>query len=330
MLLMGDFAQLPPVVSTSFMTGMPVIESGGAAARSMALAGRQVFHNFEGVIRMRRIYRQKGVDAFKDSTMRLRDSSITIEDYDLWTTHEIDDVSLDAACPWPGGQHLLSEVVVLAPENALAGKINGKQLAARASPHGEPSSASSGHAVVRCEARRSQGRGETRKADDFRNVYKATHLCVGARVMLTQNRLWGVGAVPFGLMNGARGVAVAILYAAPGAQRVDGSALAGTGFPSARPGNYPRGLEACPLPDFVVVNFPDYAGPRCFDNLPNTWVPVPCVEVVHNNAKSGIVRAGVPLRLSWALTIHHLKASPRARVASSPSPAPGPRLALAC
>ena len=122
--------------------------------------------------------------------------------------------------------------------------------------------------------------------------------------MLAQTRLRGVGAVPFGLMNGARGVVVAILYAAPGTQRVDGCALAGAGFPSSRPGNYPRGLEACPLPDFVVVHFPDYAGPRCFENLPNTWVPVPCVEVVDKNAKHCIARAGVPLRLAWALTIH--------------------------
>ena len=110
---------------------------------------------------------------------------------------------------------MLSEAVVLAPGNALAGKISGDQLAAIAPLHGEPGSASSGHVVVRCEARHSQGRGETRKAYDFRNVYKATHLCVGARVMLTQNRVWGVGAVPFGLMNGARGVVLAILYAAP-------------------------------------------------------------------------------------------------------------------
>ena len=62
-------------------------------------------------------------------------------------------------------------------------------------------------------------------------------------------------------------------------------------------------MEACPLPDFVVAHFPDYAGPCCFENLPNTRVPVPCVEVVHNNAMAGIVRAGVPLRLAWALTI---------------------------
>ena len=127
-------------------------------------------------------------------------------------------------------------------------------------------------------------------------MHRASHLCVGARAMLTQNRLRGVGAAPLGLMNGARGIAVAIVYAAPGAQRVDGSALAGSGFPSARPGSYPRGLEICPLHDLV-------AGPPCFDNLPKTWVPVPSVEVVHQNTKSGAVRVGVPLRLAWALTI---------------------------
>ena len=82
--LVGDFAQLLPVLSTSLMVGMPLSESGGQAARSMALAGRQVFNTFEDVIRLRRIYRQQGVDAFKNSTMRLRDSAITTEDYALW------------------------------------------------------------------------------------------------------------------------------------------------------------------------------------------------------------------------------------------------------
>ena len=151
-------------------------------------------------------------------------------------THEVDDVSPDVVCPRTGGENLLREAVLLVPENAPAGKINGNQLAARAPLHGEPGPASSGHVVVRCEARHSHGRGEFRKAEDSRNVHKATHLCVGARVMLTQNRLWGVGTVPLGLMNGARGIVVAILYAPPGAQRVDGSALAGAGFPSSRPG----------------------------------------------------------------------------------------------
>ena len=72
--------------------------------------------------------------------------------------------------------------------------------------------------------------------------------------MLSQNRLWGVPTVPLALMNGARGVVVAILYAAPGDHGVDGSVLAGNGYPSSTAGSYPRGLGACPLPDFVVVH----------------------------------------------------------------------------
>ena len=169
--------------------------------------------------------------------------------------------------------------------------------------HGAPGSAIVDCVVVRCEARHNQGRGDHRKAEDFRNVHKATHLCVGARVMLTQNRIWDVPTVPLGLMNGARGVVVAILYAAPGAERVGGSVLAGTGYPTSPLGFYPRGLEACPLPDLVVVHFPEYAGPPCFPNLPRTWVLVLCTEVSHKTVKP-MVRAGVPLRLAWALTIH--------------------------
>ena len=84
---------------------------------------------------------------------------------------------------------------------------------------------------------------------------KALHLCVGARVMLTQNRLWDVPTVPLGLMNGARGIVVAILYAAPGSARADGNELAGTGFPTTTLGSFPRGLDQCHLPGMVVVHY---------------------------------------------------------------------------
>ena len=48
-------------------------------------------------------------------------------------------------------------------------------------------------------------------------VRTAIHVCVGARVMITQNRIWVAPTVPLGLMNGARGVIVAILCDAPSA-----------------------------------------------------------------------------------------------------------------
>ena len=100
--LMGDFAQLPPVLASSVLPGMPLMESGGAVARALALAGRQTFAAFEDVIRLRRIHRQKGVDAYKDSTMRLRDVAITVDDYDLWKTHELDSLDWGKPCPWEG------------------------------------------------------------------------------------------------------------------------------------------------------------------------------------------------------------------------------------
>ena len=42
---------------------------------------------------------------------------------------------------------------------------------------------------------------------------KALHLRVGAKIILCLNFLWDVSAVPLGLMNGARGIIVAISYA---------------------------------------------------------------------------------------------------------------------
>ena len=302
-LLMGDFAQIPPVLATSLMADMPLVDSAGS--RYLALAGRQTFDKFDDVIRLRRIHRQKGVCPYKESTMRLRDVAITVDDYDLWKGHQLESIDTAAKEPWLGAGHLTEDALFLVPENMPAGKVNGRRLAAQAPAHDEPSPTSSTRIVVRCESRHSSGRGAHRKAEEFRNVRQALHLCVGARVMLSLNKLWDVPTVPFGLMNGARGVVVAILYAAPGpaSTRTNGCELAGTGFPSAPPKNFPRGLDYCPLPDMVVVHYPSYTGPRCFPDLPSTWVPVPSVEVRHNRIKS-LSRVGIPLRLAWALTFH--------------------------
>ena len=128
---------------------------------------------------------------------------------------------------------------------------------------------------------------------------------MGAKVILLLNSIWEVSTVPIGLMNGARGVIVAILYAAPKTTRTDGHTLAGTGFPS-RPvvdSRLPRGTEACPLPDYVVVHFPEYKGTALFQGLPRTWVPVAC-EQVRCDTNKELIRVALPLRMAWALTIH--------------------------
>ena len=112
--------------------------------------------------------------------------------------------------------------------------------------------------------------------------------------MLTQNMIWNTPVVQLGLMNGARGTIVAILYAKEGELRTDGNAMAGVGMPS--PGSMP-------LPDFVVVNFPEYTGPSLFCDLPRTWVPIPPSQVANKENKQ-YCRCGLSLVCSWAMTIH--------------------------
>lgn len=188
-------------------------------------------------------------------------------------------------------------------DNAQAGRINGQRLASTIPFKSEPGLGSSSSVVVRCESIHNNPRAVNRRASDFRNLRKACHLRVGARVMLSLNTIWNVQTVPLGLMNGARGVVVAICYPPMQSQRVDGEAVEGTGWPALDSRGMARGIDNCPLPDFVVVHFPSYKGPQIFPGLPSTWVPIPCCEVRSQTSKA-CTRIGVPLKLAWALTIH--------------------------
>ena len=201
---MGDFAQLPPVLTSNLMSGLPMQFPTKSGMRILALAGRNSFASFTQVIRLRRIHRIQGANPYKDSTMRLRDAAITTSDYDLWRQHELGgDEEVQA---WPERQDLRSNGLYLVCDNQQAGKINGQRLADTAPTSNtsyNPVADSSESIIVRCEARHNHPRGERRKAADFRNIRKAVHLRVGAKVILTLNSLWDVTTVPLGLMSGA-------------------------------------------------------------------------------------------------------------------------------
>ena len=66
---------------------------------------------------------------------------------------------------------------------------------------------------------------------------------------------------------------------------------------------FPSGKRCCPMPLYVVVHFPSYTGKPFFANCPATWVPIPQVSNTDKDRRSWS-RTGVPLRLSWAMTIH--------------------------
>ena len=309
--LMGDFAQLPPVLATCLLHGSVIVERHNSGLRPLAFEGQKVFAQFTKVLRFRRIHRQKGVDPFKESTMRLRDAAITVEDYQLWKEHEIEciDPSVSESVPWQGGEQLLTTGLTLVATNKQSGVVNGSRLASAAPirnqsvPDVRLGPLPSARVIVRVEARHTHPKGEARKSDEFRNIRKSIHIRVGAKVTLGVNFLWGVSTVALGLMNGARGVIVAIAYAQSGANRVDSMQLAGTGFPKMTNNRFPRGPDQCPIPDFVVVNFPEYTGLALIPGLPRTWVPIAAEQVACDNNKR-LIRVQVPLRLAWALTFH--------------------------
>ena len=78
--LSGDFAQLPPVRATSLLSQSPLQETQASGLRGRAQLGQQRFKSFSVVIRLRRIYRQRAVDAYKDSITRLRDAACPVAD----------------------------------------------------------------------------------------------------------------------------------------------------------------------------------------------------------------------------------------------------------
>ena len=83
-LLMGDFAQLPPVLSSSLLAEAPLHDGKSAGLRSLALAGLRTSHTFQQIVRLRRVHRLPGADRYNEPAFGLRDVAIAAEDLQLW------------------------------------------------------------------------------------------------------------------------------------------------------------------------------------------------------------------------------------------------------
>ena len=287
-LLVGDFGQLSPVKGVSLISSR-VSARGTALFRSRAAQGQVRFRAFTDVIRLWRVYRQQTADHFKASTVNLRDAIVTVKDHELWAEHELH--SQRPQPDWEGSSGLTHEALELVLENERCGAINGERLKAL---HEDTSLPDNRRCIVRANAAHSDARAARYSSEEYRQLKQCTHLAVGAPVMYTQNYLWDVQVVSLGLMNGARGTVVAILYALPNMPRIN-AVDAPVGFPSSH--------EECPLPNIVIVNFPSYTGHGFFQNCPKTWVPIPAMKMQGMNRKQHW-RVGLPLRLCWALTVH--------------------------
>jgi len=112
-----------------------------------------------------------------------------------------------------------------------------------------------------------------REAKDFKQVRHRIRWCVGCRVMLIQNRLYGVDMPRLGLMNGAMGTIV------------------GAYWP-----------EASPESPVILVRFPTYTGDAFYAQDPKV-VPVGFEEIRSKTSK-GVIRCQAPLRLAHGITGH--------------------------
>ena len=123
------------------------------------------------------------------------------------------------------------------------------------------------------------------KADDFRGMEAELLMCIGARVLLTQN-LW----VEAGLMNGALGNVKGFMWpedADPQSEKIE------------------QRTPLCTLIEFDSVNLIDPDGNRrsFFPNDPEkkNWVPI-FRQKVSSTIEENVVREQFPLTLAWALT----------------------------
>jgi hypothetical protein len=141
---------------------------------------------------------------------------------------------------WPGHDDFLKDALRLVAENQVCGRLNGQQLRARTVPEPTdpgllPRAARLDvmKVVLRAKAYHSDVRAETKPSTGFRQLKDTVHLSLASPVMLTQNQIWQVNVVPLGLMNGARGFVVGVVYKQEGQTRSDGSAVP-AGFPCLR------------------------------------------------------------------------------------------------
>ena len=125
MVLAGDMGQLPPIaVSPSFslLNGQTI---RGAREQAIANHGLRLFHNFDTVVRLRRIHRLKGASPYKDTLINLRDGAMSEADHALWATHDMSAGSQTCTLTAAERQVFEDEAVHLFAENAPAGARNG-------------------------------------------------------------------------------------------------------------------------------------------------------------------------------------------------------------
>ena len=246
--LVGDFGQLPPVGDAPMFSTSSV---GAAQPDAATKAGRAAYRSFFGAFELEQVHRQAGDEQaqFRALLAALHDGGLDREQWQLLCTRRTrpDDPA----------------IVNLPRLYANAADVLAYNLERlhRVCPDA---------AVVRAE--HSDGTAAKAATDLAGGLPAQTYLGTGATVMLTANL-----AVQLGLVNGARGTVVAVVYA---------------------PGTAPPAL-----PVSVVVRFEGYTGPS-LTAWPGCVPIVPLKRTWTDHDGTTRWRIQIPLVLAWAVTIH--------------------------
>jgi hypothetical protein len=185
--LVGDFAQLPPVMDTPlFMLGFLQLK------RQDLVIGKMLFSKFKDVVVLQKNFR---VDAdsqkFRQFLMRLRDGQFSETDFQ----HFFQNRTLGTAKLTDSEQEDFQSATRLVATNAAATKHNIQSLIDCNTP------------VAKLTALQSDSVARSASTNDSGGLVSVLFVAVGSRVMLTSN-LWQLA----GLFNGSTGVVVDIYY----------------------------------------------------------------------------------------------------------------------
>ena len=258
-ILCGDPAQLPAVTGNCLW--FPTPRNGSDDQRGFLL-----YQLFDTVTILRKNERIDGTDpdanTFESFLKRLRNGENTHEDWET-LKNKCSQSSLSNWHEQFGG----NDVIHLYCTNREVAERNIACLKEVGNP------------MVKVEAEYSGPQGYSAKSDIANGLDKVTYICVGAKVMITQN-LWQ----QCGIVNGSTGIIIDIVYS---------------------PDTPPPGLPVC-----VLIDFGDeYTGPSFFvdENDKKGYVPIFSRYAEWSSVRNGDTvknsRQMYPFRLCYAWTI---------------------------
>ena len=246
MILLGDFAQLPPVGDKPIYATSP--------SSILGQHGYSIYTLFETVVMLRQNIRQAGnnpeAEVFREILMRMRNGQSTQCDWQKLCERTPQHINMDN----------FKDAPRLFFDKASVANYNYDKLSNLANP------------VARISAVHSGRNAKAATSDDAGGLDAVIFLARGAAVMLTCN-LWQ----EVGLCNGASGVVHDLIF-------------------------HPERPPPC-LPIAALVDFQHYTGPPFLHTHPQI-VPIPPHLFEWETEGQRLSRQQLPLRLSYAMTIH--------------------------